>query len=87
MPRRDPACALGQTQPALAPQYTDKFLYQMLLGGYVATPTGLAALAPAPRDAPSPALTPVAPPGSRSRARVLPRPLPRRNKISPNDLW
>jgi hypothetical protein len=56
----------------------------LFLGGYVATPTGLAALAPelgAPASpAPGPAVAAVAAP---VRVRLLPRP----NKVSPNDLW
>ena len=59
----------------------------LLLGGYVATPTGLAARAPetraAARPAPRPAEAPAAPAAPPIRARVLPR----RNKIKPNDLW
>gem|GEM_PF-6561167 len=60
----------------------------LLLGGYVATPTGLATVAPeTPTDAAPP---PVAPP-TRMRARIVAaprsRPIPPANKISPNDLW
>jgi hypothetical protein len=59
----------------------------LLLGGYVATPTGLAALAPETRGpaspAPRPAVATPAPAAPPTRVRVLPRP----NKISPNDLW
>ena len=63
----------------------------LLLGGYVATPVGLATVASETtlsEDAAPPA--PVEPP-ARMRARIVAaprsRPIPPANKISPNDLW
>ena len=63
----------------------------LALGGYVATPAGLAALeTTSPADAaPRPAAParPARPPRARARVASGPRPLPPANKISPNDLW